>query len=205
MNLVQATSRLQPLFELLKMVILVGAPVKDVEAIVPMFVRNPFYLYLLYGAGILLPAVPLATVQSPNIQNGVLLGFGISLLGFLLTVWLVPKVKLYTLRKGLFGKDINKRGTEAGEILIPESLGLACGVVFLICLVMEELLHFYDFTSIMDPVSLKNLEQDGQGIDAWLVDYNAALAAICFMLFLGFVDDVLDLPWKSWSKALLFG
>lgn len=32
--------------------------------------------------------------------------------------------------------------------------------------------------------------------DAWLVDYNAALASICFMLFLGFADDVLDIPWR---------
>ncbi|XP_060183311.1 uncharacterized protein LOC132613305 [Lycium barbarum] len=30
----------------------------------------------------------------------------------------------------------------------------------------------------------------------WLVDYNAALSSICFMLLLGFVDDVLDVPWK---------
>ena len=32
--------------------------------------------------------------------------------------------------------------------------------------------------------------------DAWLVDFNAALATICFMLFLGFADDVLDVPWR---------
>lgn len=31
---------------------------------------------------------------------------------------------------------------------------------------------------------------------ARLVDYNAALATICFMLFLGFADDVLDIPWR---------
>jgi UDP-N-acetylglucosamine--dolichyl-phosphate N-acetylglucosaminephosphotransferase len=30
----------------------------------------------------------------------------------------------------------------------------------------------------------------------WLLEYNAALASICFMLFLGFVDDVLDIPWR---------
>lgn len=28
------------------------------------------------------------------------------------------------------------------------------------------------------------------------MDYNAALATICFMLFLGFADDVLDIPWR---------
>ena len=33
-------------------------------------------------------------------------------------------------------------------------------------------------------------------IDSWLIDYNAALATICFMLFLGFADDVLDIPWR---------
>ena len=32
--------------------------------------------------------------------------------------------------------------------------------------------------------------------ESWLVDYNAALATICFMLFLGFADDVLDIPWR---------
>jgi len=39
---------------------------------------------------------------------------------------------------------------------------------------------------------------DGGGLsDEWLVEYNAALATICFMLFLGFVDDVLDIPWRA--------
>ena len=32
--------------------------------------------------------------------------------------------------------------------------------------------------------------------ESWMVDYNAALATICFMLFLGFADDVLDIPWR---------
>ena len=31
---------------------------------------------------------------------------------------------------------------------------------------------------------------------SWLVDYNAALASICFMVFLGFADDVLDVRWR---------
>jgi UDP-N-acetylglucosamine--dolichyl-phosphate N-acetylglucosaminephosphotransferase len=32
--------------------------------------------------------------------------------------------------------------------------------------------------------------------DAWLVDYNAALAAVACAAFLGFADDVLDVPWR---------
>ena len=30
----------------------------------------------------------------------------------------------------------------------------------------------------------------------WLVQYNAALTSIFFILFLGFMDDVLDIPWR---------
>lgn len=40
------------------------------------------------------------------------------------------------------------------------------------------------------PIALEAIHPD------WHVDYNAALATICFMLFLGFADDVLDIPWR---------
>lgn len=40
------------------------------------------------------------------------------------------------------------------------------------------------------------IQEQSQPTDAWLVDYNAALATVCFMLFLGFADDVLDIPWR---------
>ncbi|KAI8023857.1 UDP-N-acetylglucosamine--dolichyl-phosphate N-acetylglucosaminephosphotransferase [Camellia lanceoleosa] len=36
----------------------------------------------------------------------------------------------------------------------------------------------------------------------WLVEYNAALASICFMILLGFVDDVLDIPWRVVNAKL---
>ena len=41
-------------------------------------------------------------------------------------------------------------GTEAGEKQIPESLGLAPGVVFLICLIVFQQLQSYDFRAISD-------------------------------------------------------
>ena len=90
-------------------------------------------------------------------------------------------------------------GTAMGEKKVPESLGLAPGVVFLVCIVLFQLLHSHDAAAALHWVhggggaaALKT-----QPIaDAWLVDYNAALATICFMLFLGFADDVLDIPWR---------
>ena len=36
----------------------------------------------------------------------------------------------------------------------------------------------------------------------WLVEYNAALASVCFMILLGFVDDVLDIPWRVYVACL---
>ena len=67
---------------------------------------------------------------------------------------------------------------------MPEALGLAPGVAFLVCVVAFQQLHHSGAAG--DAAS-----------DAWLVDYNAALATICFMLFLGFADDVLDIPWRG--------
>lgn len=89
-------------------------------------------------------------------------------------------------------------GTEAGEKKIPESLGLAVGVVFLVCIVLFQQLHFYDVASILEWIIKGGQASVKQQViaDAWLVDYNAALATICFMLFLGFADDVLDIPWR---------
>ncbi|GBG64939.1 hypothetical protein CBR_g48687 [Chara braunii] len=84
----------------------------------------------------------------------------------------------YMLKRSLFGLDINKRGTPGGQVKVPEAMGLVAGIVYLVCIIVFQ--HFY-----YTPDS------------SWLVEYNAALASICFMLFLGFIDDVLDVPWRS--------
>jgi UDP-N-acetylglucosamine--dolichyl-phosphate N-acetylglucosaminephosphotransferase len=68
-----------------------------------------------------------------------------------------------------------------------------------VCIVLFQQLHYYDVASLF----LGYFRNGGQSpwlmerlTDAWVVDYNAALATICFMLFLGFADDVLDIPWR---------
>lgn len=100
--------------------------------------------------------------------------------------------------RGICGKDLNKKGTPAGDTPIPESAGLAPAAVFLLCIITFELIHYYDINSLVEwitngfrgPLHLQLLP------DSWLVDYNAALATIGFMVFLGFADDVLDIPWR---------
>ncbi|XP_058204476.1 uncharacterized protein LOC131318593 [Rhododendron vialii] len=113
----------------------------------------------------------------PDLKRSILISAAVSSAGFFLTLAMIPVASRYVLRRNLFGYDINKKGTPQGSVKVPESLGIAVGIVFL---VLAILFQYFNFTS--DSI--------------WLVEYNAALASICFMMLLGFVDDVLDVPWR---------
>ncbi|KAI8562351.1 hypothetical protein RHMOL_Rhmol03G0029600 [Rhododendron molle] len=113
----------------------------------------------------------------PDLKRSILINAAVSSAGFFLTLAMIPVASRYVLRRNLFGYDINKKGTTQGSVKVPESLGIAVGIVFL---VLAILFQYFNFTSD----------------SLWLVEYNAALASICFMMLLGFVDDVLDVPWR---------
>lgn len=114
----------------------------------------------------------------------------VALCGYRWTCYLIPLLAPRHAKAGLVGKDINKRGTDAGERPVPEALGLAPGVVTLVCLTAIQALHRVRAVSRLagSPSSPHD--------DPWLDDFPAALASIALMLMLGFVDDVLDLPWR---------
>ncbi|KAG6640986.1 UDP-N-acetylglucosamine--dolichyl-phosphate N-acetylglucosaminephosphotransferase [Carya illinoinensis] len=112
-----------------------------------------------------------------DLKKSILINAVVSLAGFFVTLKMIPVASKYVLRRNLFGYDINKRGTHGGTLRVPESLGIVVGIVFLVVAI---LFQYFNFTS--DSI--------------WLVEYNAALASICFMTLLGFVDDVLDVPWR---------
>ena len=111
----------------------------------------------------------------------VLLSLFFSVLGFIVTYMMIPVFKEMTLKAGLFGVDINKCVNPKDEKdpnrkIIPESLGIVPGFVFL-------------GVSITSQIFMKlNIMQQ--------LEYNAALLSICFMILLGFSDDVLDLRWR---------
>lgn len=92
--------------------------------------RRP--LLLLGAAGFLPPLLPLLSVADERTRYSLLISAAVSALGFLATRAIIPLVRRYTLKAGLWGHDINKKGSEAGEKKVPESLGLAPGVVFLV-------------------------------------------------------------------------
>ena len=71
-------------------------------------------------------------INDERTRYSIVISAVISILGFFATKLIVPLVKARTLKAGLGGKDINKKGSKAGEKDIPESLGLAPGLVFLV-------------------------------------------------------------------------
>jgi UDP-N-acetylglucosamine--dolichyl-phosphate N-acetylglucosaminephosphotransferase len=154
-------------------------------------------LFAVSLVGLLGPAVSFLHIKDKQTSYSIIISALISIVGFFATKHSIPLIKKRTLRAGLCGRDINKKGSKEGEKDVPESLGLAPGVIFLVCLILFEQLHYYDVTTFVHSLSQGRFDFQLQGAsDAWLVDYNAALATICFMLFLGFADDVLDIPWR---------
>lgn len=206
-------------------------------------------------------SLPFASGERRTILASTVLSF----LGFLACVRVIPVVARANLRKGLFGRDINKRGTPKGEIPIPESLGLATGLVHIVCIVLFQQMHTYFLrpkttapapaggpvsavvaaaigslrgawgavgpggSSAADAAvsataggtatgqlaraaslvfgalglgssdyagSQYSLPEMDDWTEKWLIQYNSALASISLMVFLGFADDVLDIPWR---------
>ncbi len=103
----------------------------------------------------------------------------ISIFAYFSSIRLIPHFQHYSIKAGLAGRDLNKIGPKEEKPLIPESLGAVTGVIYIICIILSEYLFFLT-------------ESDR----SQLSEFNAALHSIGFMLFLGFADDVVDLPWR---------
>eukprot|EP00002_Diphylleia_rotans_P011831 TRINITY_DN2328_c0_g2_i3.p1 TRINITY_DN2328_c0_g2~~TRINITY_DN2328_c0_g2_i3.p1 ORF type:complete len:417 (+),score=80.23 TRINITY_DN2328_c0_g2_i3:53-1303(+) len=112
----------------------------------------------------------LHTIQDWEKKREIIVCLLVSVLGAIGTYFLIPSVKLLNLKAGLFGIDINK--VEGKKI--PESMGIVPGTVYLMCVIFFQL--YVD--------------------ESLLAEYNAAMTSICFMIFLGFADDVLNLRWR---------
>jgi len=119
--------------------------------------------------------LPNLSLQWIIIQSGVF-SFGAGLLTFKL----IPTIAELTTQANLTGMDLNKKGDPkfSGK-KIPESLGICTSVVYLVCVIVFQLFQWFSFPETIQ-----------------LSEYNAALTSICFMILLGFGDDVLNLRWR---------
>ncbi|KEG08989.1 putative UDP-N-acetylglucosamine-dolichyl-phosphate N-acetylglucosaminephosphotransferase [Trypanosoma grayi] len=114
---------------------------------------------------------------------------------YLLAMYFMQPVRMKLMERGVYGIDINKTteerrrriaGRRLGEmddaekrLIVPESLGILAGAVYLCVVVVQMLVVFGPLARQVD----------------------GAVTTITVMLLLGFVDDVLDLRWRH--KLLL--
>lgn len=91
---------------------------------------------------------------------------------------LMPKVRQFMLAKHIFGLDINKKGSEAGEKPIPECMGFSSAVAFcIVAMLLAPIFRYY-------------------GSSQELAEHLAVLVTVLSTILLGFADDMLDLLWR---------
>lgn len=115
-------------------------------------------------------------IDNGDIKYRIFIAFLISCFAFGLTNSMIPVISQFTLKRGIAGKDLGKKGSPLENVDVPEALGIVPGIVFIICAIFVQLLF--------------------AKTDQQLVIYNSGLFSVCFMIFLGFMDDVLDLKWR---------
>ena len=96
----------------------------------------------------------------------------LSIFAFFGTLWAIPKCMAAHIRANLSGKDINKPGEKENKPWIPESIGLESSAFMILCIILT--------TSFFPS---KNLAY-------------SAILTILLTTFLGFADDVLNIPWR---------
>ena len=125
----------------------------------------------------LIPSIVLVfSIKDVSVVQQLAISIAIAIGGYLVTSSLIPVVAEFTLKRGLSGKDLGKKGSKLESKDVPEALGLVTGTVYLICAIASQLIF-------------------AKGFEQQMV-YNSALFSVCFMIFLGFLDDTLDLKWR---------
>lgn len=119
--------------------------------------------------------VVLKHIDDPEDKYDLMYIISIAVCGYVLVRKTIPLIQI-RMPSILTGKDMCKKGTPEGDIPIPEALGIVSGTIFVICMVFGLTI-------------LANTPEE-------MVMFSAGLLSICFMMFLGFADDVLDLPWR---------
>ncbi|KAF1784463.1 Histidine phosphatase superfamily [Phytophthora cactorum] len=99
----------------------------------------------------------------------------VGVVSYVAVVLLIPVVGRRMPAK-LSGKDLCKRGTPAGDIPIPEALGIVSGLLYVAALVVTVL-------TVVDNSDVKRMM-------AW------GIVSILSMIVLGFTDDLSDLRWR---------
>ncbi|KAJ5074804.1 udp-n-acetylglucosamine--dolichyl-phosphate n-acetylglucosaminephosphotransferase [Anaeramoeba ignava] len=110
-----------------------------------------------------------AFTGKPQIQIIITITSIIAIIVYFFTTKIIQKCIPLIEKVGITGKDLNKLSDKP----IPEAMGIVPGIAYLVFTILIQLIH---------PITLQ--------------EYNAVLTSICFMILLGFADDVLNLRWR---------
>lgn len=149
---------------------------------------------------LILPLIAILLVYSSKQHSAVLSAIGFSLVGYVATDWLIPRVGNSFIKIGLFGKDLSK----PGRPVIPESIGAVSATVYLLLMLFCIPFMFYKYMvtttsgggtrdiSVMENDNLSgNLFPHGK-----LSEYLSSVLCLESTVLLGIADDLFDLRWR---------
>ncbi|EKM79398.1 hypothetical protein AGABI1DRAFT_74400 [Agaricus bisporus var. burnettii JB137-S8] len=118
---------------------------------------------------------------------------GMSIIAFLATVYLIPRLGPVFIAADLKGKDLLKSYNDP----IPESMGLVCAAVYILLLML--FIPFAFSSSIMKRASGTDISEGINVVDFphhQLSVYLSSLLSLLTATMLGFLDDVFDIRWR---------
>ncbi|CAH8834450.1 unnamed protein product [Trichobilharzia szidati] len=122
-----------------------------------------------------------------------------SIFGLKCVIRLFRRYKGEFLRAGFSGIDMNK----PTKPTLPEAQGVICGVVFLSIMFIFIPVPFWKYlfgkgdSQIIESCPFNRTgEQQEIMFKSQFIQFLAGLLSICCMIFLGFADDALNLPWR---------
>lgn len=92
--------------------------------------------YLIIINTVIVLSVLLYLLFLEKIEYNFFLVIPLVIVNYKITVRIIIALKELLLKADMFGMDINKRGTPLGEKKVPESLGLASLIAFVICCIL---------------------------------------------------------------------
>ncbi|OHT16249.1 glycosyl transferase [Tritrichomonas foetus] len=96
----------------------------------------------------------------------------IGIIAFFLSVFAIPRCRNTHIRSRLFGRDLNKGEDPETAVQVPETMGLESSAIMIACVII--IAAFSEVRNILYP----------------------AIISISLTTFLGFADDVLNIPWR---------
>ncbi|QLG71126.1 hypothetical protein HG535_0B01640 [Zygotorulaspora mrakii] len=147
----------------------------------------------------LLPSIVLVIAYSSKQHSAVLSSIAFSLVGYVVTDLLIPRVGNSFIKIGLYGKDLSK----VGRPVIPECIGAICAAVYILLMMFCIPFMFYKYMvtttsggGIRDISTESYQLTDNLFPHAKLSEYLSSLLCLESTALLGIADDLFDLRWR---------